>query len=507
MPISPGDPSRRFKSAPGVSSGVKMEKRNFPVVVSVQEGAIAFAVSLVVPLAMCAAGAGAQLKVLFPALACLVAAILFFRRSPWYIGLCLWLFCSTPLIRRLIDVQAGWDPSNPVLLAPYLACALAGLSALRLFAGMPGSSRHSLPYLIMLGCIGYGFILAVLGDRAASGLVDGMKWSSGPLVALHVIYCWDLRAEHRKVLTFSLMIAVPLMALYGIAQFVNPAYWDIEWMENVKSLGLDSIGTPRPFDVRVFSTMNSPGSFGAMLAFGILLAFQARTLFMLPVTILGVMALMLTQYRSVWAATFIGVVYLIASDAGRIRGRVVGIGVTLLLVLCLTGAVPQMRNVVLDRFQTLSALNADESGADRLDQYVQFVTGDVNNSETLIVGEGLASFGAFRILDKRSWVGTDSGLIEIYSVFGIIIGTIFLLCLVKVILSVFLCKNTHEARLGRAAMVALIVLIPFGSIFIGESGFCAWLLLGLAAATLTASEADDQSPQKSNAAKGIAAFQ
>lgn len=470
-------------------SGPKRETSDLAFTESMTHGVIAFVTSLAVPLVFCAAGAGAQLRLLFPVMACGSAAFLFFRKSPWYPGLCLWLFCSTPLIRRLIDVQVGWDPSNPVLLAPYLACAFAGMSALRLLAGAEGSSsRYSLPLLLMLGCIGYGYVLAVLGDRGASGLVDVMKWSAGPLIALHVIHWVDLRAEHRKVLTVSLMVAVPLMAVYGVAQFVDPAYWDIAWMDNVKSLGLDSIGTPRPFDVRVFSTMNSPGSFGVIVAFGILMAFQTRLLLMLPVTVLGVMALMLTQYRSIWAATFIGAAYLIASDAARLRGRIVGIATTLVIALGLMSAIPQMRDVVVERFQTLGALNADESGADRLDQYVQFVTSDANNAESPIVGEGLASFGAFRVLDKRSWSGTDSGIIETYSVFGMIVGSIFFVCLGRMVLTTFRCETTPQTRLDRALMIIFVIQIPFGSIFVGETGFCAWLIMGLAAAASNASE-------------------
>ncbi len=66
------------------------------------------------------------------------------------------------------------------------------------------------------------------------------------------------------------------MALYGIAQFVLLPEWDAQWMRNVIELGLDSIGQPEPFAVRVFSTMNSPGSFGIMLMAAIIVALKTQ---------------------------------------------------------------------------------------------------------------------------------------------------------------------------------------------------------------------------------------
>lgn len=451
------------------------------------EGTFAFAIALVVPLLLCMAGLGPSLRVLSPAITTCAAGVLFFRRSPWYVGLCVWSFCSTPLIRRLIDAQAGWDPSNPALLSPYLACAFAGLTAVHLMAKAPRGPRHAAPFLLMLVCVAYGLVLAVLGDRTLSGLVDAMKWSAGPLVALHVLHNGEMRLAYRKVLAASLLFAVPLMSAYGIAQYVNPMPWDVEWMENAKSLGLDSIGTPQPFDVRVFATMNSPGSFGALLAFGILIAFQSRLLVMLPVTILGAVALMLTQYRSVWMATLIGVAYIVMLGSRRSYGRMVGVFAVVAIALGLTALAPQMQDNIVERFQTLGTLSADESGEDRLHQYVSFFSSGSGSSSDAIVGEGLASFGAFRSLDKKATTVTDSGIIEIFSVYGIVFGTIFLLCLGAIVAVVFSSVRKPETDLYRGATIAFLCLIPFGSIFVGETGFCAWLLLGLAVAFANAS--------------------
>ena len=440
--------------------------------VSTIEGGLAFTVTVIMPILLAGAGFGSVLRLLYPAIACGTAGVFYARNSPWYVGQCVWLFCATPLVRRLIDAQAGWDPSNPALLSPYLACAFAAWGALQLLAGMPRIAKLTLPFYLILGCIAYGLVLAAFDNRVLTGSVDAMKWSAGPLMALHVLQRGESRAAIRRVLIFSLLVAVPLMAIYGIAQYINPQPWDADWMVNAQSLGLDSIGVPKPFELRVFSTMNSPGSLAAMLMFGTLAAFHRRLSIMLPVIILAVVALLLTQYRAIWAGTLLGLMYLAIQGSSRGSIRLLILALTMIAAVSLTALVPQMQEAVFSRFQSLNDLSTDASGADRLHQYEMFVSGRDDN---IIVGQGLA-------IDSASRRVVDSGIIEIFSVYGILVGSIFFFGVAWAIGLAFLRGPAAEMSLCRAAAIALFCQVPFGSVFVGESGFCVWVFLGLAAA-------------------------
>ena len=54
-----------------------------------------------------------------------VGVLLYWRRPGLYVGFTWWLWFLTPEMRRLSDYVQGWNPINPVMLAPYLVSALA----------------------------------------------------------------------------------------------------------------------------------------------------------------------------------------------------------------------------------------------------------------------------------------------------------------------------------------------------------------------------------------------
>lgn len=58
-----------------------------------------------------------------------------------------------------------------------------------------------------------------------------------------------------RLLTAFANIAV-LVAIYGIVQYLTVPPWDVFWMKHADMM---SIGNPYPLEIRVFSTLNSPG--------------------------------------------------------------------------------------------------------------------------------------------------------------------------------------------------------------------------------------------------------
>jgi hypothetical protein len=448
---------------------------------------LAFAAALVAPVLLYAIGLGSLDRLLYPATSIAVGGYLYYKRSPWYVGFCVWLFCATPLVRRLADEQAGWDPSNPILLAPYLSCAFAGISAITF---RMRSTAPIAPFVIMLGCVGYGLILAMCNGRVASGAVDAMKWSVGPLFAVHLLAQADERWINHRAAVISFVIAGPAMAVYGVAQYINPPPWDADWMINVASLGLNSIGHPAPFEVRVFSTMNSPGSFGSALATAILIGLhQRRFLIFIPVVMVMVLGMLLSQYRAIWAGTLIGIICLFLSGASTAKLRVLLAAGALILMGASASVMPEISRPIAERLQTLNQLDADASGEDRLHQYERFL-GQPHND--LVLGEGLALDGASRRLDHGHTVIIDSGIIVIFSAFGVFSGTVFFFGLFAAIGLTFTssARSCPETPLYRAIIIATFCQLPFGAVNVGESGFGAWLFLGLTAAAVATARAD-----------------
>lgn len=471
-------PLRRVRSV-AFNQAIRQQVEAPVLKLAAAEGFVAAGVAIVLPVLMYAAHLGAVAKLAYPGLAFVAAGVFYYRRSPWYVGLTIWLFCATPLVRRLVDEQAGWDASNPVLLAPYLACSFAALALGGFLMRRPAATLGS--FVLVIACIGYGLFLAMASGRVFSGIVDAMKWSAGPLMAVYLLSEAQRVDRLHRSATLALTIAAPLMAAYGIAQYFSPTKWDADWMVNVQSLGLDSIGVPEPFALRVFGTMNSPGSLATILMAGILVTLQRRFIYALPSLGVMVLGLLLTQYRAVWAGTLIGILYLSFAGNARLRFQVLAAAALSIFVISSSALVPQVQTAISQRINSIGNLRGDESGQSRSHQYDEFLSDD---SGDMITGAGLAIDGASRRLDGKTTTVIDSGFIEIFTALGIGIGTLLIVGVAGSIATSFsrYAEATSDMILYRAIALSLFCQLPFGNVFVGESGFCGWVFLGLAAA-------------------------
>ncbi|MEJ0037831.1 MAG: hypothetical protein WDO68_17450 [Gammaproteobacteria bacterium] len=445
-------------------------------------GALVVFVVLVAPFAAHAVNLAGHLRLIYPAANFLLAIYFYTRRSPWYAAQCLLLFCFAPLVRRLVDEQAGFDASNPVLLTPYLCCVLTVPGVLSAWWEKP--SRYLAPVLALLLCIAYGTTLAMIEGRLFASILDAVKWSIGPLFAAYVFSQRERYPETRRVVETCVIWAGVAAGVYGIAQFIRPASWDVQWVQGVAQLGMTSLGNPDPFSLRVFSTMNSPGSFAMLVSAGIVLALKQRIPLAAPSIAVMAAGLALSQYRTVWAATLLAILMVLVSRPRNVSFAKV---LTLLGLAALLGAgaaIPQISESVSHRAASVTDLRSDESFNSRLDQYRALVSSD----ENLIVGEGLAISGASRRLDQQQRIVIDSGVIEIARAFGVLAGTAFLLAMALLVAPLFgrAARSHEDVWFDRAIVVATFVQLPMGSVHIGELGFFAWLFLGLGLAALEA---------------------
>jgi hypothetical protein len=442
------------------------------------EGLAVIVTVLVAPIALYVGDFARYGRLLYPATNFALAGVLFAKRSPWYPAHCVLVFCFVSLVRRLVDEQAGWDASNPVLLTPYLCASLAGLSFVGYWARR--QPRHLGPFLVLALCVAWGTALAILHERFFGALVDALKWSVGPLFAVYLLGNRDRLAQVREVVEPCLIWAGAAMAVYGIAQFIDPPIWDANWMRNVEELGLTSIGQPEPFEVRVFSTMNSPGSLGAVLLAATVIALKRGALTTALAVPLMIVGLALCQYRQMWAATVFAVALVLISSRSAIPQRNLLVLLAAVCVLLSSAAAPRIREAITQRATTLATLKQDESLESRLDQYAAFARLD-----NLIEGEGLAINGASRRLDKQEPVAFDGGLIEVWRSMGIIMGTVFLATLITLVASLFVGSPVlvNAPLFDRAIALATFAQIPMGAVHVGELGFWAWMFLGMGLAS------------------------
>ncbi|HEV8695080.1 MAG TPA: hypothetical protein VGQ93_12985 [Lysobacter sp.] len=443
------------------------------------EAVAVIAMAIAIPVLMYLAHLAPLTRLAYPLGNFALATWLYARRSPWYLAHCLLLFCAVSLVRRLVDAQAGFDPANPVLFTPYLCCLFMAFSFLDYW-----QRRRPMfigAFLVLLGGALYGGILGALQGRAIASAVDLLKWSVGPLAAVYLLgYRGDL-AEMRRILENCLIAATTAMALYGIAQFLAPGAWDAEWMRNVIEIGMDSIGRPEPFAVRVFSTMNSPGAFGVVMLVGIVVALKRPLAMALPLLGCLLVALALCQYRTLWAATALALLMLLFTRPQALRIQNVLAALGLILALSSTALLPEIRNTVMQRAGTLTDLRSDHSGEERLVQYRVLSTGD-----SMMAGEGFGLAGAVRRFSDLPRTVIDSGLIDTWRSLGFLVGTAYLGALGIQILRTFGSRPeaAHDLDFDRAVVVASFIQLPMGSVHTGELGFFAWLFLGLTLATL-----------------------
>lgn len=450
---------------------------------------LSLTVALLLPLALHGAGLAQLNRLLYPAVAMIAAAYLYNRDSPWYPGLCIWLFAAAPLVRRLADERLGYQLSSTTLLAPYLASAVAGFSLLPYLTR--SRPTFAWPFATLLICVAYGFLLAILNGRMASGVVDLLKWGVGPLMAVHLMASAHQREAMHQVALRAFITAGIAMSLYGIAQFISPPSWDAEWLRNIAVQGMTSSGRPEPFQVRVFSTMNSAGSFGAFLTVGIVLSLSATALVALPGLALMATALALCQYRAVWAGTLFAVLSVVLAAPGRVRIRVVLGAVAVVIGLGGVATIPEVEQVLSNRVRSLTELGSDVSGEERLSQYSRLL----HEGDSLVLGSGLAITGASRQMDQQNSTLIDSGLLETVLALGVCVATVFFCCLGYLAwrvctLSKRTCKHAH---LYRGIVLGWLIQLPFGSVHVGELGFGPWLCLGLALSSL-APRADTSVP-------------
>jgi hypothetical protein len=413
-------------------------------------------------------------RTFFPAAAALVGAWLVLRGyAASFLTFCLWLFLATPFVRRVADAHAGFLQANTLMLAPFVASACAVIELPRFFLA-PGRPAQWPMGLLLLACC-YGYLVAITGGLWTAGAIDLLRWITPPLLCCYLLTKTDRWWEICAALRAMALLALPLISAYAVYQYVVMPRWDVIWMRNVK---MGSVGPPMPFQVRAFGSMNSPASLAYYLNALILITLCLRSPLRWVNVTLGASALAVTLVRSAWLGLALGAGVLMLRAPQRAKMSVLALGAGLLLAAPMVVTNAQVEHMVVQRLQTLTNLNGDESFSARSTSYA-------DTARELFdwpwgQGMGKANVAANYTSQNRT---IDGGPIEIMLSLGVLFGLMYLTMAVLLAGAAFLRPPPQTGRDIWAAAQAILFAqtMAFASVTttIGEIGVLFWVAIGL----------------------------
>lgn len=424
-----------------------------------------------------AGGAAARLGI--PAIAGCAAYYLYRKSSVAYVGWVWWLFFLTPFLRRIVDFRSGYSDQNVILAAPYLAalaCAPTLLSRADVWR-----SRSSLPFGFAFVCTLYGFAIGALSVPKKTLLEAALTWFC-PLVFGFFMLC-EVTSSRRDALIEGLKETfcwgTLLMGCYGIYQFIVAPRWDAMWIAESE---MGSIGTPEPFGLRVFSTMNGPGAFAYCLLAGLMLLLCRGGILSAIAGGAGFIALLLSSVRSAWAALAVMLLLLAAREKQWI-GKLVIAGAIVAGCVGAAMAIEPVRATVQDRFLSFKDVQGDSSYQERSGGYREMVS----YAAEAPMGYGLGAMDS--LFNGKTPLGSrDSGIWEIVMSLGWFGGAIYFAA--AGMLGWFAWsasrERTQEQVAAACICLGLLFQIPMGSI-VGITGLTIWTFAAIAVAPLHSS--------------------
>jgi hypothetical protein len=453
---------------------------------------LAVAVLIGIPL-LCILGKQAGLlRFAFPALSVACCAFLLWKSKPLYMGAVLWLWFLTPFLRRMADYQGGWSERSAVLLAPYAAAGIAAFPLLMSFYRL--SSRAYLPFICALAGIAYGFAIGIVHFGLYFVFQALLNWIVPIIFGMFVYENRYLYPEFKRVMEKTFLYGVLLTAAYGLYQYFVLPDWDRTWLLNVQ---MNPFGTIEPMGVRVFSTMNAPTVFGAVMAMGLLLLSNLRGWIRLIAMGLGLLGLILTMSRSSWIALIAGAIFLaIWMELKQLRRMAVAVFACVVAMMILM-QIPAINDLVTQRLETFSDPRHDVSFGAR-------VAGHEEAFRTLSgepFGEGVGSPEALHPTEGDDEIigPHDSTPLELLYSLGWFGTGIYVVGVAILVLRVFRVESKDVFVLSsKAIMVGFLAESLVNSVLLGVLGFMVWTFATLVIAESEYTQACAMNPGVAN---------
>jgi hypothetical protein len=412
----------------------------------------------------------------------LLLAVYSQSRRAGLIGLwTIWLL--TPALRRIVALAEGTPGADPLALLPFIATGVLALIELRRTT-MSSAARTT------LGIAALGFLIGAPMGLLADPLAFGFALTAYLAGLFAFAIGWaDARGDGRLTLVQVLMVALPPIALYGVLQYFFPlTSWDANW---IASVDLESIGAPQEGHIRIFSTLNSPGTLGLVLAVGLVLGLSVRRRpgLAVPATAVLASALALTFVRSAWLALAFGLLVYAAAARGRSAGKLVGVIAVCLVALVVIGGSNPTTRAFTQRVTSLGELSEDDSAQERLSFTSQLLPTAVGQP----LGAGVGQAGLAVRLDEgggdgESLATTDNGYLALLYQVGLVGFLFVVIAMARSVVAAVRGLGSSEgpSRQARAAVLAALVTLLVaqagGDMLYGITGAVFWYLAGVALA-------------------------
>ena len=410
-----------------------------------------------------------RMRLAYPGMAFLVGAFLYFRNPALYLGFTWWIWFLTPWVRRMIDWRAGWVEPNTTLLAPFLVTGITIISFIQYLNKF--DRIYYLPFYLSSFGVFYGILIGIAGNAQNAVILATLNWFVPIFFGLHIAVGWREYPKYRQMIQSTFLWGTLITGVYGIVQYLVAPAWDRFWLENVFEMGNTSFGRPEPFQIRVFSTLNSPGPFAVMIMAGVLMLTSLRWKGAM-VSVIGYLNLLLTAVRAAWGGWILGIFVVFASSKPKMRNRMATSFIILVACIVLIAATEPFSSIILDRVETLGSIQQDGSYQARVEEYLKIL--DASLFE--FVGNGLG----YERDGLR--VGFDSGILDLFVLLGWI-GTLpYLGGLLLMLLQLPQFVQRHFDTVAVAALsisLGVFSQVILGNVFIGINGIFLWGFLGL----------------------------
>lgn len=416
-------------------------------------------------------GAGGVARIIFPPAMVLLAAWFFIGQRKFYFDFVLWCWFLSPFLRRVMDYQAGWQDPSFVLLTPYLVTMVAPLLGVRSITDR--TAQESTPYVLALIAIACGVAFGLFQGSPSAIATPLIDWM------VPVFFAWWLasttdkdRADVLSSVERSFFAGVLVMGVYGVIQYVVAPPWDTNWLIQLSAnADVNSMGSPEPFGLRVFSTLNSAGVLALVLACGLLILVQSRRKLAPVAAVVGSVSLLLTLGRSAWLTLAIGLILLLILMPWKVI-RVVAIPGLAVFMVFSVASLGTARDVIGDRFSSFKRLQEDASAGDRMSGAIRAGQLLLNQPQGYGLGvpeDLIANDGSFSL--------NDNGLANGFLALGLLPGLLYFGCLA--FLLVQSCRNLQQKppgiRVAAVAAVAIAAQLPLDTVYLGPTGVLLWM--------------------------------
>jgi putative inorganic carbon (HCO3(-)) transporter len=328
------------------------------------------------------------------------------------------VYCATtlvvwtiaPFLRRIVDWKTHFSAISPFAALPMVMLVPA---AMMLFVHRSRRVDKRFELIAVLWMLGftYALVVAVLAGNVLGGTFTFVQFCLPLGFALWVATRPEDSETWYRRTSKTLIVLAFITGIYGIIQYVFMPPWDAAWMQSIR---VKPFGLPLPFEVRVFSTLNSPATFAEFLSVATILYLPRLTLrsgFLLLPIFAG---LGLSLLRAAWVVLppSILVFALLTTRRKQLLTGVaafVGAGV-LAVILSSTLGSSGVGQKLGSRFLTLSDVGNDVSAQNRAEQMSDAFTQVANDPE----GFGLGVVGVGTRLNNayESATTLDSGYLS-----------------------------------------------------------------------------------------------